>query len=131
MSVSNVIAQSFRDKGFGLPIAEENALYKPTSRTPYVELRMLDAGMEGITFRGVDEQISILQASLNYPVGSGDTDAKAKAQEIIDSYSFDDSIPGAGQVTIVTRKSQFEGEAAKGWYKIVVRIVFLTYLTRL
>jgi len=130
MSVSDVIAQSFRDKSFGLPIAEENALFMPTSRVPYVELRTLDAGIDPITIRGVDEQITILQASLNYPVGTGDATAKAKAQEIIDSYNFNAPIAGAGQVTIASKKEQFEGEAAKGWYKIVVRINFLTYLTR-
>jgi hypothetical protein len=128
--ISGIVLQSFRDKSFGLPISEENVLNIPSSRSAYCVLQYFDAGVSPRGLNDIDEHTALLQATLNYPAGTGDTSAKAKAQEVIDSYSFNDRLSGTGYFANVQDKSQFVGVAEDGWYSIVVRITFLFYLDR-
>ena len=128
--VASALLQSYRDKAFGLTIAEENTINRPTSRTAFCELKTFDVGSEPLTATHDDEQIIIMQVSLNYPANTGDTAAKAKAQEIYDSYTFNNQITGTGYQANVSKKKQFVGEAKTGWYRIIVRITFLVYSDR-
>ncbi len=125
-----LLVQSFKDKNFGLPIAEENKEYRPISRTAHVELTVFDTGITPLTASDTDEQVVILQAILRYPAGTGDIEAKAKANEILDSYSFNEKISSSGIDANVSSKKQRKGEPETGWYKIVVQITFLIYSDR-
>ncbi len=125
-----LLVQSFKDKNFGLPIAEENSVFRPTSRTAHAELTVFDTGITPLTASDTDEQIVILQAILRYPADTGDTEAKAKANEILDSYSFNEKISGTGIDAHVNAKKQQKGEPETGWFKLVLRITFLVYSDR-
>lgn len=128
--VASDLLQSFRDKSFGLTIAEENTIIRPTSRTPFCELKTFDADTVPLSSNAIDEQIIIMQIALNYPANTGTTAIRAKVQEITDSYDFNSVIAGSDYEAHVSKKSQFVGEAEQGWYKIVVRISFLVYIDR-
>jgi hypothetical protein len=124
------ILQSFRDKAFGLTIAESNVLNRPTSRTAFAELTMFNAGTLALTLNNKDRQDVILQIALNYPAGTGDTAITAMATSILDSYSFNDTISGTGYAASVANKDFFNGEALSGWYRVILRITFTIFSTR-
>lgn len=126
----SLLLQSFRDKNFGLPIAEENILRRPQSRVAFVELKLFDSSTQKLTTRSMDDQILTMQAELNYPAGSGDTTIKAKAIEILDSYSFSAPINGVGATATVKSKRQRVGVPVSGWYRILVLITFSVLLDR-
>lgn len=130
MDPTEAILQTYRDKSFGLTIAEQNTLKRPVARVPYCELSVFDSGVIPLTLNEFDEQTMTLQVALNYPAGTGDTEILAKANEIITSYSFNDRISDVGFFAIVTNKSTFNGVVEKGWYRVLVRLVFLIYLNR-
>ncbi len=124
------ILQSYRDKSFGLTIAEENKLPTTSSRTPFCQLRIFDAGISPLDLNSCDQQILIMQVSLNYPAGTGDEAIKIKVKEIIDSYSFNDRLSGSGFFAVVDAKNYFNGVVEQGWYRVIIRINFLIYMDR-
>lgn len=128
--VSSIIQQTFREKNFGLVIADPNTKVKPTSRVPFVELRSLEAANKPLDLRDNDERKFIFQVELNYPIGSGDTDIKAKSNEILEGYSFNESFTGTGYSMCVVEKREKEGYTEKAWFRKTLQIYFRAFVTR-
>ena len=127
---SQVLIDLHNSKSFGLPVFEDNGTNKPTSRTAYSTVRIFDSGTEGVDLSHTDEQIITLQIKLFYPSGTTDALIRAKVNEIMEGYSFNEHITGAGYKAVVSSKSRLEGSAERGWYSIALRITFLFYLDR-
>lgn len=128
--VSAGIVQSFKDKSFGLTIAEPNTKFTPTSRTSYVELKAFDASTTILDANETDERKLIFQIELNYPANTGATLAEAKKQEILDSYSFNDEVTGTGFKAVVEQKLAKPGYQEKGWHRVILQIYFKAFVDR-
>jgi len=128
--VSSVIVQTFKDKSFGLTIAEPNTGFKPASRTPYVELKSFEATNKPSDLKHNDERSYIFQIELNYPIGTGDAAVKLKSNEILESYSFNDYFQDVDYRLYVTEKREKQGYAEKAWYRKILQIYFRAFVSR-
>lgn len=128
--VSAAIVQSFKDKSFGLTIAEPNTKFSPTSRTPYVELKAFDAITTPLDFKHTDFRKLIFQVEINYPAGTGATLAESKKHEILDSYSFNTPLTGTGFKAWIDKKDSKPGYQEKGWYRVILQIYFKAFVDR-
>lgn len=118
------------NSSFGLPTAHENKDYTPDPQTAYAEVFNLPNPLDPLTLNDMDETTGIFRIILRYPVNKGGIAAKIKAQEIVDAFPIGTSVPYSGQSAIIRRTTRQNGVNEAGWYKIVVSIQYITFITR-
>ena len=115
---------------FGLPTAYENQDFSADPELAYAEVFLIQNALDMLTINDMDETTGIFRAILRYPVNNGAIAAKAKAQEIIDAFSIGTNVSYSGQSVIITKTSREKGFNENGWYKIVVSIQYIAFITR-
>ena len=115
---------------FGLPTAYENQDFSADPELAYAEVFLIQNALDMLTINDMDETSGIFRAILRYPVNAGAIAAKTKAQEIIDAFSIGTNVPYSGQSVIITKTSREKGFNENGWYKIVVSVQYIAFITR-
>lgn len=123
--VSDFVAQSF-----GLPIAHENADYKPTAGTAFVSLINFPNDVRPVGLADTDEMDGVLQFILYYPVGKGAIEAKTKAQAIFDAYPAGREITYSGVTLYIQGHERASAIPEDGWYKVRGLIYYTARIVR-
>jgi hypothetical protein len=130
IKIDQSFVQSFIDGAYGLPIAHENIDYTPVPGTAFVELRNLPNPIESQSLADLNETTGIFRAILNYPVNEGGFTAKTKAEAIMAAYGIGTRVTYSGQSTTITGVQRQPGVNIDGWYRIVVTVTYIAFITR-
>lgn len=130
VEIDHAFVQAFVDGFFELPIAYENEEYTPVAGTPYAELINLPNDVTAWSLADTDSTDGAFRIILRYPADTGAVDAKTKADEIMSVFSVGESICYSNVCATVTNAGRGPGVPEDGWYKVVITIGYVAYLTR-
>lgn len=130
LKLDQALVTGFIAGAFGLPIAHENADYKPTGGTPFVALQNFPNEVGAVGLDDTDEMTGVFQFILYYPVGKGAYDAKAKAQAVFDYFYVGRALTYSGETLYITGTERASAFPEDGWYKVRGLIYYEARLTR-
>ncbi len=129
----------FIDEDFGLPIVHENSSYSPIPGTPFIELLCLHNDTSEYSLAHSLEFESIFRIFLRYPVDKYSIIAKKLSEDIFLAFpvgslvSYEDvtsKIVGHKRQTGTFGKELTTTFSEEGWYKLVVSIMYKTFIRR-
>lgn len=130
LKIEQAFLFDFRMKAFGLPIAYENADYKPTPGNAYVRVRHFPNEETAADLNDTNETNGFFQFTLYYPTGAGAIPAKTMRQTIFDAYPIGRRLTYSGQKVVVTATSPFSAYPEDGWFKVAGRVFYKADVTR-
>ena len=113
-----------------MPIAWENAVYKPIANTAYLKAFLLPAEtmVETLGPTPWQERKGIFQVSVVYPIGGGFLAPKIKAVEVVSAFKASTAITSNGLRILINKSWPGPGFFdTAGWYQIPVSVSYSCY----
>jgi len=130
LKLDQALVTDFVAQDFGLPVAHENADYKPTAGDEFVQLTNFPNEVRPVGLSDTDEMDGVLQFVLYYPTGKGAYDAKEKAQTIFDAYPAGRELTYSGATLYIRGHERPSAFPEDGWYKVRGLIYYDARLAR-
>lgn len=130
LTIDQALVSDFISQSFGLPIAHENADYKPVPGTAFVTLRNFINDVRPIGLADTDETSGALQFILHYPVGEGAITAKTTAQTIFNAYPAGRELTYSGIIVYIAGHERPSAIPEDGWYKVAGLIYYEARIPR-
>ena len=130
LKLDQALVSDFTAQAFGLPVAHENADYKPTPGAEFAQIKNFPNDVRPVGLADTDETDGVLQFILYYPVGKGAYDAKAKAQTIFDAYPIGRELTYSGVALHIRGHERASAFPEDGWYKVRGLIYYDARLAR-
>jgi hypothetical protein len=139
------ITHAFMRGGFGLDVVHANGqyslwggaaythragVYEPMPGREWARLTVFPGGLDGLSLRDSDEYSGLLQVDLRYPPDVGVIPVRSKADEIQQRFGVGQRINYAGVVVTMGGMTRTAGELVDGWFSVVQRINFRSFLQR-
>lgn len=135
--IDKALIAAYTAGAFSLPTEYENYNdpdnpLPPTDNTAWARLWHVPARTTAATLgsAGKDEHTGFLQIDLNYPRGTGDGAAKAKAEAILAYFKIGASFTHNSQAVLVSSNGRSQGRNVDGWYRISLTIYYRARVTR-
>lgn len=129
-SIDKALIKAFDDAAFGLPIADENRDYLPGNQEAYAELFVIQNDKIPQSIKELDQVTGIFRVILRYPLNVGSGTIKAMADTILAIFKIGSVHINSGLSTRVTKIGRDRGVPEDGWFKLVLTISFITFITR-
>lgn len=109
-----------------LPLAKQNAAFKPVLGTPYAETFLLTGHPDGATLgSGFKRDVGVFQVTLCYPDNAGTDAVETKAEEIRARFKRGTVFSADGIRILVDRHpDNGPGQNAPGWYRVPVSVPY-------
>lgn len=130
VKIDQAFVSDFIDGAFGLPIAHENAEYRPVPGTAYVALQVFQNDILPADMASTNDTTGLFQFILRYPEGRGAIPAKSKADAIFAAFPIGGVLTYSGQRLTVTGHSRPEAVPEDGWFKVVGQITYRADVAR-
>jgi hypothetical protein len=133
-NVKSALVKGFVDGAFFAndKVAWENKSFVPPAQGPWASVFFVPNTPRVITLGpgGRDEVNGFLQIDLNYPPGSGDQEAQAKATAIEEAYKAGSRLAFSGVEVIIQSAGRSSGRIVNSFWRVSVTVFFYSHYNR-